>query len=151
VTTVFQTSFSPDGQRVLTVTSLGTGLARVHNIQPGKPPLNFQHPRTVLNAVWSPDGKQILSTSAGGEVHFWDANTAKQLAPVNKHGISTSRLAFSANGQQALVADLDGTVRLWEYAPSAPLEPYNLADGRDPWNQFESLDGRFVLTKDAAD
>jgi WD40 repeat protein/serine/threonine protein kinase/DNA/RNA endonuclease YhcR with UshA esterase domain len=148
---VFQSEFSPDGKRVLTVTSLGNGLALVHDSQTGAILKSLKHPRSVLAAIWSPDGKQILSASAGGEVHLWDAETAQELAPVNKHGVSTSRLAFSADGKQALVADLDGTVRLWEYSSPTHLTPYDIAEGRNPWDGNASPDGRFILMKGAAE
>jgi serine/threonine protein kinase/WD40 repeat protein len=120
--------FSADDSRVFATNGIST-ILRVFDAETGNVVRTLAHPRAVLQAAWHPDGKRILSASAGGEVRLWDAEAGSELIPVLKHGVSNSRVGWTADGRKALVADLDGTVRLWDFErDDGRPRPYDWAD-----------------------
>ncbi|MCX6930139.1 MAG: protein kinase, partial [Verrucomicrobia bacterium] len=76
---VSSAQFSPDGKRVLTVS---TNVARVWDAQTGQPLTEpLKHTRAVNSAQFSPDGKRIVTAS--GDINdgarVWDAQTGQPL------------------------------------------------------------------------
>jgi WD40 repeat protein len=79
---IIKASFSPDGNRVLTVsTNYELGTVKIWNLN-GKLLDTLTHEKGVENAVFSPDGKQIL-TSSGGAAKIWDQK-GKLLATITR-------------------------------------------------------------------
>ncbi|MEP6796469.1 MAG: AAA family ATPase [Saprospiraceae bacterium] len=72
---------------------------------------NFPHTKKVFTAVFSPDGKQVLTASEDGYARLWDIN-GKELLSM-PHEIEVKSAAFSPNGQQILTLTRTN-VYLWE-------------------------------------
>ncbi len=72
---------------------------------------NFPHTKKVFSAVFSPDGKQVLTASEDGYAKLWDIN-GKELLGL-PHEIEVKSAAFSPNGQQILTLTRTN-VYLWE-------------------------------------
>jgi Flp pilus assembly protein TadD len=69
----------------------------------------LKHGSPVHNAVFSPDGRMLL-TACGGEVHLWDSATGQPLAPPLPHTGFISGMAFSPDGRRVLTACDEGAV-----------------------------------------
>lgn len=75
------------------------------------------HTAPVRSAVFSTDGRQLLSASWDGTARLWDAATGKQLTSVavpgdSKRGLQTA--ALSPDGSRLVTAGEDGVARVWE-------------------------------------
>ncbi len=70
--------------------------------------------------VFSPDGDQIAS-SGGGAVTVWGTGTGRELYTLHGEGQLGSGMDFSPDGSAIITSLLDGTVRLWDAASTAPV------------------------------
>jgi WD40 repeat protein len=73
---------------------------------------NFPHAEHVNSAVFSPDGRQILTASEDGFAKLWDQR-GKLINEFNHDGYEVKSAAFSPNGKQILTL-ANNIVRLWE-------------------------------------
>ncbi len=88
------------------------------------------HADRVLSAVWSPDGKLILTASADKTVRLWDPATGATHGPPLVHPHPVSRAAFSPDG--ATILTIAGReARLWTTATGEPAVaiPLDLGSG----------------------
>jgi WD40 repeat protein len=96
-------------------------------------------------AVFSPDGKQVLTVSVGKTARLWDAATGKSLALLIGHDDEVESAVFSADGKQVLTGSLDKTARLWDAATGRSIAVLTGHDGEVHTAVF-SPDGKQVLT-----
>jgi WD40 repeat protein len=133
--------YSPDGKLLLTADNdnaarlwhAGTG-------QPAGPPL--PHSRPVRRAVFSPDGRSVL-TVADGTVYLWEATTGRLLRSMRPGRGQVRDAAFRADGLLVLAECDDGSVRLWglDGTPAGPMPVLP-----EPVQARLSPDGRRLLT-----
>lgn len=76
------------------------------------------HQGPVWKAVFSPDGKRVLSGSGypngDNTMRLWDVETGRQIHQFSGEGLNTVfAVAISTNGKQALSGSRDG-IRLWD-------------------------------------
>ncbi|KAF7333125.1 WD40 repeat-like protein [Mycena venus] len=77
--------------------------------------------------AFSPDGKQVVSSSADHTVRIWDVATGEALgASLEGHTGAVFSVAFSPDGKQIVSGSRDQPVRIWDVATGeavgAPLE-----------------------------
>ena len=72
------------------------------------------HTAAVVSAVFSSDGKQLLSGSDDHTMRLWDVAKSQEIKVFSGHENSVKSVAFAPNGKQALSGSTDGTVRLWD-------------------------------------
>jgi len=73
--------------------------------------LNGATSRKVADARFSPDGKQLVTTSPDNTVRIWDVATGKALSvPLTQ----VVQARFSPDGQQVVTTSKDGTSQAWE-------------------------------------
>jgi WD40 repeat protein len=110
---VSSVAWSPDGKRLLATSFDGT--IRVWNPATGDELKRMKQPTAVDSAAWLPDGKRIISTAHDGDnrVRLWDLETGKEVRTFNGHTQPAITVAVSPDGQTALTAAKDGTVRQW--------------------------------------
>lgn len=70
------------------------------------------HSKEVWFALFSPDGKQILTGSEDGTARLWTAQ-GELAATLSGHTDQVLSAAFNASGTRVATASKDGTVRLW--------------------------------------
>jgi len=67
-----------------------------------------------LKAVFSPDGKQIVSAGIYGELKIWNATNGLHLRTLRGHIDCINGVAFSPDGSRIVSASEDGTIKLWD-------------------------------------
>jgi WD40 repeat protein len=58
------------------------------------------------SAVFSPDGKRVLTASRDKTARLWDAATGKQMGPDMKHENAVYSAVFSPDGKRVLTASV---------------------------------------------
>lgn len=134
------------------VTASADHLVMLHSRQEGSKPVKLSgHSRTVLAAVFLPDGKTVVSAGVDQSLRVWDVSTGRLLRTLDNHTAAVNDLAVRQlpplpEGEGAtdppLVASAaaDRTVRLWQPTigrlvrfarlPSAALDIEWTSDGR---------------------
>jgi WD40 repeat protein/predicted Zn-dependent protease len=142
--------YGPDGQQLLTLAE--DGIVRLWEAATGKGLRALNYDGLATDAVWSPDGRRILTLgqSAEGdeEVRVWDAATGEAGGKPLRHNRDVNHAAFRPDGRQVVTACADRTARLWDYEKGEQVGP--ALEHQGAVNQAEfSPDGRRVLTASA--
>jgi hypothetical protein len=95
-----------------------------HALREQKPALRHDGP--VRSAVFSPDGKRILTASDDSTARLWDADTGDQLL-VLAHEQQVFSAVFSPDGKRVLTASREGKVSLWHSVTGAVIREFNAA------------------------
>jgi WD40 repeat protein len=96
------------------------------------------HTGAVNGVAFSPDGRQLASTSDDRTVRLWDPTSGQQTATLEGH---TDWVAFSPDGRQLASTSDDHTVRLWDPASGQQTSTLEGHTGRVNGVAF-SPDGR---------
>ncbi len=123
-------AFSPDGS--LLVTADAGGSVRLWSADTGSPVREFPAGGFVQDAVFSPDGRQILTLSQfpsressviGGTLRLWDAASGDELATPLAAAWPVHDVAFFPDGTRLLAGSYDGTAEVLGIATPRPAEP----------------------------
>jgi WD40 repeat protein len=129
-------AFSPDGKYALSASGDIDGndnTLRLWNVNTGDILRVFEgHTGFVSSVTFSPDGQRALSGSGDGTLRLWSGVAIPALNPATDetgevprvftgHTSIVSSVAFSPDGQRALSASWDGTLRLWDVATGETL------------------------------
>jgi WD40 repeat protein len=103
---------SPNGSRLLIITSAETAEVRnadtgklLHTLNPGN---NFK----MFTAAFNPDGSQIL-TASGGQVQVWNAATGREIRSLGKIGPAIRDVQFNRQGSEFVTAANSGDLTIW--------------------------------------
>ncbi|MBE1487138.1 nSTAND1 domain-containing NTPase [Plantactinospora soyae] len=106
--------FSPDSRRVAGVDNVvaeGSTL-RLWNVD-GDPPMVLGRLRGVLPAVFSPDGRRLVTKNSYGVIAFWDTSGTAEPLPLRGHAGAVCAITLAPDGRLVSVG-ADGTVRSWD-------------------------------------
>lgn len=89
--------------------------AIVWQTTPYQPQTIFTHHTAPIEAVtWAADGHTIASSSHGGVVRVWNAESGREVHPLYQDAhLSMRAAAFAPTGTQLAVGGDDGIIRLW--------------------------------------
>src|SRR5262245_28292315 len=85
------------------------------------PTLVLRQEAKVHVAVFSPDGRRILTASADKTARVWDATTGAPIGEPMRHEDEVVDAAFSPDGGRIATASKDRTARLWDAATLKPI------------------------------
>jgi WD40 repeat protein len=112
-------AFSRDGTRIVIGNRDGTILR--WNLVSGLPfEGQMRTSGKVVGAVFSGDGKRIVSVCDEGFSVIWDAQSGEKLNE-SMIGRSISDVAFSSDGSRIATAERDGTILLWDAQTGDPM------------------------------
>jgi WD40 repeat protein len=72
------------------------------------------HVARVSSAVFSGDGKWVVTASTDKTARIWDAESGKEIAVLKGHDGSVYGSAFSGDGKRVVTASTDKTARIWD-------------------------------------
>jgi WD40 repeat protein len=88
------------------------------------------HSDSVTSAVYSPDGKKILSASYDKTIKEWDAATAECVKTLAGHFLGITSAVYSPDGKKILSASIDRTIKEWDVETG---ECIKTLDGHTHW------------------
>ena len=111
--------FSPD-KRILV--SIGGGEIHLWDVVTGAYKPLTESPGYVQSAVFSPNGRILVTETFGGIIRLWDVTTGKHKKTINNLNVReiydrthhTDSISLSPNGEKFAAGNYDGTVYLWD-------------------------------------
>ncbi|SHN43318.1 serine/threonine-protein kinase [Cryptosporangium aurantiacum] len=101
----------------------------------------------------SHDDRTVVLARGGRSVEVWDVDSGRRVRTLDGHTANTRRMELRADGEVAVSASLDGTIRTWEVATgrcTATIEacpPHGLStEGGGVYGLSVSADGRLALS-----
>ena len=76
--------------------------------------ITLRHDDNLNSAVFSPDGKYILTASADDTAMLWDASTCEVVDTLKGHVYGVNSAIFRPDGKYILTASADDTAMLWD-------------------------------------
>jgi WD40 repeat protein len=147
--------FSPDDKRVVTA-GFTDGVVQVWDAESGQEILHIDaHPGSrVYQAVFSPAGDRIATSSADNTVKTWDANTGQELFTISGFGEGSIAdglfpgvldVAFSPDGNKLATASGDGVAKVWDSRTG--IELFSLDGDTSALSRVQfSPDGSLIAT-----
>jgi WD40 repeat protein/serine/threonine protein kinase len=83
------------------------------------PPL--MHSNRVTSAMFSKDGKWVVTSAADNTAWVWDANTGQPVSGPLVHQAEINTAEFSPDGQLVVTASDDRTARVWDARTGRPV------------------------------
>jgi WD40 repeat protein len=118
-------AFNREGTRFVTVSDYH---ATVRSVPGGQQELRIDHPNTVNSAVFSADGRTLVTTCADGTARLWDAQNGEALREPFRHARAVLSAALSPDGRRLVTGGEDGVTRLWELVELGAGDAPALAD-----------------------
>ena len=95
-------------------------------------------------AVYSADGKYIISGDQNGKVTTWDAQTGKIIKSTDEENCPVKSVTCSANGKYFVAAKLD-VVRVWDFLSGENIKTIKDNDDKYTYASF-SPDGAYIAS-----
>ena len=74
----------------------------------------YAHADGINTAIFSPDGKRVLTAGKDWKIKLWDARSGKLLINIHGHRDNVVSAAFNADGNKIVSASWDKTAKIWD-------------------------------------
>lgn len=117
---VWTAAFSPDGSQLVSCSGEYAkpddgGEVRLWSLKTGKESVTIEKQKqTVYCAIFSLDGKSVLSSSYDGLIKIWDAETGKQKDTLKGHTKTARVITYTPDHKFIATGSQDGTVCFWD-------------------------------------
>ena len=108
----------------------------------------LEHRGRIWHAVFSRDGRAVLTGGLDATARLWDTATGRPIGPPLAHGDKVFSVAFSPDGRRAITGSFDHKARVWDPATGRPAGP-TLDHGERVWAVAYAYGGRRVITMGA--
>ncbi|MDD5171334.1 MAG: WD40 repeat domain-containing protein, partial [Syntrophales bacterium] len=144
-------AFSPDGKHFLYGRNVDRGLfakgnpptMKIFDVATGEKLIEFAVKGGFASAVYSPDGKYVLS--CGSNMTLWDATSGKPIKTAFA-GRYIGRVAFSPDGKYVLSDGDDSSVILWNARNLTQIKKFIGHTGERIWSVAFSPTGKYALS-----
>ncbi|HYV38869.1 MAG TPA: protein kinase [Gemmataceae bacterium] len=145
---VRQVVYSPDGERLASVSDNGT--IKLWDLKKAKAIATLTgHKGQVWQVAISPNNRWLASAGVDHTIKLWDAHTGKTLHTLEGHKGEVRHIAFSPDGNQLASASTDKTVKLWD--PATGKESFTLTGHQaEVWHLAYSPDTKSHLLASAS-
>ncbi len=135
--------FSTDGSKVVTASS---GAARIWDAATGKELAVLKgHSSFVVSAIFSPDGRRLVTASWDKTAIVWDVATGRELISLKGHSDKVNYAEFNPDSSKIVTASADKTAIVWEVATGREIA--KLEGHGDSVNTARfSFDGSEIIT-----
>ena len=72
------------------------------------------HTSEINTALFSPDGKRIVSASYDGTVRIWDVDSGAEIKVLEGHASNVTSATYSPDGKRIVSGSWDNTIRIWD-------------------------------------
>ena len=107
--------------------------------------LKGHHNGSTVRATFSPDGREVVTTSLDNTARIWDAMKGVQITVLKGHTAPVNCAVFSPDGARVVTASNDKTARIWDAGTGTQIA---VLKGHERWvncGEF-SPDGSRVVT-----
>ncbi len=114
---VYSVAYSPDGTTIATGAWYGDSMVRLWVAATGTPKTSLRNQGVVLSMAYSLDGT-TLATADSSDIRLWDTATGILKKTLTGHKGRIESLVFSPDGNTIATVSMDGTMILWNVAPT---------------------------------
>jgi WD40 repeat protein len=102
---------------------------------------------TMAHAIFSPDGKKLLTVNTGRTACLWSVPNGELLLPPIKNHFDPHWAAYSPDNRFFATVQIDGLIRVWRLPQDNPRDHRTALTEDDGTETFVALskDGRYVL------
>ena len=103
------------------------------------------HTNHITSAIFSPDGKYVLTASFDKTARIWDASSGKEIHILKGHTSAINSSSFSSDGKYVVTASGDGIAIIWDVSSGKQLNVLKGHTRHISRGSF-SADGKYIIT-----
>jgi serine/threonine protein kinase/WD40 repeat protein len=144
---VLAAAFSPDNSRLLTGGGYSDTAIRFWDAHNGKAEDTLEgHSRGVTDLLFTPDGTQLISSSADQTVRLWNWPARNPAGVLRGHLYEIDGMALAPDGRTLASRCKDGSIYLWDLTKSLLHPGYEAIPGRlCYWEAVFTTDSQAIL------
>ncbi|WP_461251973.1 WD40 repeat domain-containing protein, partial [Treponema sp. R8-4-B8] len=101
------------------------------------------HNGYIHSAIFSPDGKRVISGSDDKTIKLWDAESGKEIRTISGHTDVVNSVTWNPDGRQIISSAKDKTTRIWDVETGKQIRSITTKDNVNRVKM--SPDGRRLL------
>ena len=108
-------NFFADGKKAYSI--MADSSFKIWDASTGALLKNFKGFQPAMNLTFNqftPDEKQIITTSDEGEIKFYDAERGSLVRELKLHGVKLATIRFSPDGTKIFTLLRDNTIKIWD-------------------------------------